>query len=182
MVYYLPEKLLLTKLAKVVIFYQVYKPIYQDLRLSKIQTVGTGLQFKSLIPLNQTSSTSAQNDCCRLQPLCLSANNLSSIPFNNPCLGPDLVKSPIKRTCIYQKRKFDPQQTRKWFQSFHQKSTHSIMYIDLQGNRLGIRHVNEPLRITIGCFFVQQNNICMGGTKHTSDVFNASMAKSSMSS
>lgn len=39
--------------------------------------------------LNKASTTCAKNDGCWLQSLCFSANNLSSIPFNNPCLGMD---------------------------------------------------------------------------------------------
>jgi len=55
-----------------------------------------GLEFKSRVPLNKASTTCTKNDSSGLQSICFSANNFSSISFNNSGLGSDLTNSQLK--------------------------------------------------------------------------------------
>lgn len=54
------------------------------------------MKFKSRVPLNKASTACTKNDSSGLQSICFSANNFSSISFNNSGLGSDLTNSQLK--------------------------------------------------------------------------------------
>ena len=126
-----------------------------------------GLEFKSRVPLNKASTTCTKNDSSGLQSICFSANNFSSISFNNSGLGSDLTNSQLKAHVSIPWGKYGKEA---------KTEIHKCTYF------ASTLFLSEIIYRTWNASTQNGTKIYKGGREHTSNVLNASTAKSSISS